>query len=336
MPQDAWGTLRQDGAAVAAAGSASRVAVVERDGGAGRQREATAVRSCGDSVASTQEDATASLAATATQLDDEVHGGEAEAPATAAAETDIDLSSTLMWGPSAERSSSPEVSEGTGEAQLQPQPLAQLPLAEAQQCAVQDEASPQPGATPPSPCPGGSVAPPQPSPAAPETAPGDGVEAAETPLRRASREGAVQPALSSEKGRRRPAEIPGEEPAAPPPAKPRAGKAAACDGVDIGVGSSVAVFGDGWGSGTGGYEAIVTEAGDKTLSLVRVTGEDCWREATVLRDYCVRLSCSPLDKRSEEQGHSKKRRPGEAWPAGGQVGAKRPRRGASGAPTKGR
>lgn len=56
------------------------------------------------------------------------------------------------------------------------------------------------------------------------------------------------------------------------------------------MGHRVAVVGDGWGSGQGGYEAVVTEADNHTFTVVAVSGENVWKEAHVLREHCIRLA----------------------------------------------
>lgn len=56
-------------------------------------------------------------------------------------------------------------------------------------------------------------------------------------------------------------------------------------------GRHVAVVGDGWGGGApGGYEAIVTEADNKTFTVIAVNGDDAWKETHVLQDCCIMLS----------------------------------------------
>eukprot|EP00928_Gymnodinium_smaydae_P078717 TRINITY_DN6280_c0_g1_i1.p1 TRINITY_DN6280_c0_g1~~TRINITY_DN6280_c0_g1_i1.p1 ORF type:complete len:640 (+),score=197.17 TRINITY_DN6280_c0_g1_i1:58-1977(+) len=50
------------------------------------------------------------------------------------------------------------------------------------------------------------------------------------------------------------------------------------------LGQRVVVVGDGWGQGTGGYEAVITEADDSTFTVISVGG---WEETHVLRSCCV-------------------------------------------------
>lgn len=52
-------------------------------------------------------------------------------------------------------------------------------------------------------------------------------------------------------------------------------------------GQLVAVVGDGWGHGRGGYEAIVTESDELTFTVVRVSGEEAWTETHVLKEFCI-------------------------------------------------
>jgi len=69
-------------------------------------------------------------------------------------------------------------------------------------------------------------------------------------------------------------------------------------------GMRVAVIGDGWGSGSGGYEAIITEADSHTYTLVSLFGPMAWKETHVLKQYTIPLSHSanapkgPKHKRS--------------------------------------
>lgn len=49
----------------------------------------------------------------------------------------------------------------------------------------------------------------------------------------------------------------------------------------------MAVVGDGWGGGRGGYEAIVTESDELTFTVVRIGGEEAWTETHVLREFCI-------------------------------------------------
>jgi len=54
-------------------------------------------------------------------------------------------------------------------------------------------------------------------------------------------------------------------------------------------GHCVAVIGDGWGSGDGGYQAIVTEADDLTFTVVIPDPAGRWEETHVLRSCCILL-----------------------------------------------
>merc|ERR1712060_425924 len=54
-------------------------------------------------------------------------------------------------------------------------------------------------------------------------------------------------------------------------------------------GQRVAVVGDGWGSGTGGYEAMVTEADRLTFTVVAVN-DSKWQEMHVLQEHCIPLA----------------------------------------------
>lgn len=56
------------------------------------------------------------------------------------------------------------------------------------------------------------------------------------------------------------------------------------------LGHRVAVVGDGWGGGSGGYEAVVTEADRHTFTVIAVSGPDAWKETHVLQDCCIPLA----------------------------------------------
>lgn len=55
------------------------------------------------------------------------------------------------------------------------------------------------------------------------------------------------------------------------------------------MGYCVAVVGDGWGNGDGGYQATVTEADDLTFTVVRVDSAGRWEETHVLKSCCILL-----------------------------------------------
>jgi len=55
------------------------------------------------------------------------------------------------------------------------------------------------------------------------------------------------------------------------------------------MGSRVAVIGDGWGNGNGGYQAVVTEADDLTFTVVMVDSAGRWEETHVLKTCCILL-----------------------------------------------
>lgn len=55
------------------------------------------------------------------------------------------------------------------------------------------------------------------------------------------------------------------------------------------LGQRVAVAGDGWGNGEGGYEAVVTEADDLTFTVISV---NTWEETHVLRSCCIPVGSS--------------------------------------------
>mmetsp|Transcript_77702 Transcript_77702/g.166591 ORF Transcript_77702/g.166591 Transcript_77702/m.166591 type:complete len:193 (-) Transcript_77702:37-615(-) len=56
------------------------------------------------------------------------------------------------------------------------------------------------------------------------------------------------------------------------------------------MGQHVAVVGDGWGGGTGGYEAVITEADELTFTVIAISGEARWKETHVLRQCCIAVS----------------------------------------------
>eukprot|EP00927_Polykrikos_kofoidii_P066186 TRINITY_DN61834_c0_g1_i1.p1 TRINITY_DN61834_c0_g1~~TRINITY_DN61834_c0_g1_i1.p1 ORF type:complete len:391 (-),score=43.28 TRINITY_DN61834_c0_g1_i1:210-1382(-) len=62
------------------------------------------------------------------------------------------------------------------------------------------------------------------------------------------------------------------------------------------MGQSVVVIGDGWGQGTSGYEAVITEADFHTFTVVSVSGESPWTETHALRRYCIVLENRPLTR----------------------------------------
>eukprot|EP00746_Dinoflagellata_sp_MGD_P144656 gnl/MRDRNA2_/MRDRNA2_77367_c0_seq1.p1 gnl/MRDRNA2_/MRDRNA2_77367_c0~~gnl/MRDRNA2_/MRDRNA2_77367_c0_seq1.p1 ORF type:complete len:646 (-),score=99.59 gnl/MRDRNA2_/MRDRNA2_77367_c0_seq1:36-1910(-) len=51
-------------------------------------------------------------------------------------------------------------------------------------------------------------------------------------------------------------------------------------------GSTIIVRGDGWGGGEGSYKAVVTEADEKTFTIIPITGSTQWTETHVLRELC--------------------------------------------------
>jgi len=59
------------------------------------------------------------------------------------------------------------------------------------------------------------------------------------------------------------------------------------------MGQRVAVIGDGWGQGSSGYEALVTEADDYTYTVVALSGDSPWSETHVLKSCCVILDEGP-------------------------------------------
>lgn len=59
------------------------------------------------------------------------------------------------------------------------------------------------------------------------------------------------------------------------------------------MGQRIAVIGDGWGGGEGGYEAVVTEADNLTYTVVVLSGERQWEETHVLRKCCFPISSEP-------------------------------------------
>lgn len=53
-------------------------------------------------------------------------------------------------------------------------------------------------------------------------------------------------------------------------------------------GQRVAVVGDGWGAGVGGYEAVVTESDNFTYTVVSIGGDESkWEETHVLKENCI-------------------------------------------------
>jgi hypothetical protein len=54
-------------------------------------------------------------------------------------------------------------------------------------------------------------------------------------------------------------------------------------------GTRVAVIGDGWGGGSGGYEGVITEADAHTYTLVGLDGPQSWKETHVLKKYAIPL-----------------------------------------------
>merc|ERR1711972_7303 len=73
------------------------------------------------------------------------------------------------------------------------------------------------------------------------------------------------------------------------------------------MGQRVAVAGDGWGGGDGGYEAVVTEADNHTFTVIPVDGRLAWRETHVLRQHCIPLGDS-IEFPNEERPNPKRRR----------------------------
>jgi len=59
-------------------------------------------------------------------------------------------------------------------------------------------------------------------------------------------------------------------------------------------GRIVAVIGDGWGGGEGGYDAVVTEADNHTFTVVCLSGDSPWQETHVLKKQCILLN-SPAE-----------------------------------------
>lgn len=87
------------------------------------------------------------------------------------------------------------------------------------------------------------------------------------------------------------------------------------------LGQRVVVIGDGWGgrigTGTtgkgGGYEAVVTEADERTLTVIPVSGEGAWRETHVLKEFCIPVvestsSAAPAQARKAKKAVKSERR----------------------------
>jgi len=58
-------------------------------------------------------------------------------------------------------------------------------------------------------------------------------------------------------------------------------------------GHRVAVIGDGWDNDEGGYEAMITEADNKTFTVISLSGDAPWTETHVLRDRTIFLRTWP-------------------------------------------
>ncbi|CAE7512522.1 unnamed protein product [Symbiodinium natans] len=76
-----------------------------------------------------------------------------------------------------------------------------------------------------------------------------------------------------------------------PPAKARASAPAkrpapAAEQTPKLVGCRVAVTGDGWGGGIGGYEATVVDSDDLSLTVIFRDDDKKWKETHVLRQHC--------------------------------------------------
>lgn len=75
------------------------------------------------------------------------------------------------------------------------------------------------------------------------------------------------------------------------------------------LGVRVAVVGDGWGGGSGGYEATVLEADAHTFTVVALGGPSQWSETHVLRRCCISLDGQPAHRNADgspgaQQRHS--------------------------------
>lgn len=70
-------------------------------------------------------------------------------------------------------------------------------------------------------------------------------------------------------------------------------------------GQRVAVVGDGWGGGEGGYEAIVTEADESTFTVIPVTGDMQWQETHVLKQHCIGLCSAAVGEQPKAAGRRK-------------------------------
>jgi len=68
------------------------------------------------------------------------------------------------------------------------------------------------------------------------------------------------------------------------------------------VGCRVSVTGDGWGGGTGGYEATVVDSDDLSLTVIYRDDDKKWKETHVLRQHC-----DLLDAPQVEVGASRRR-----------------------------
>jgi len=69
------------------------------------------------------------------------------------------------------------------------------------------------------------------------------------------------------------------------------------------LGQQVAVIGDGWGSGAGGYAAVITDADEYTYTVISTGGANPWQETHVLKDQCIIVRddlCTKVPKKSFE------------------------------------
>jgi len=65
-------------------------------------------------------------------------------------------------------------------------------------------------------------------------------------------------------------------------------------------GRRVAVVGDGWGGGTGGYEAMVMEADASSFTVVALSGPLRWEETHVMKEHCIEVGESALSVTLED------------------------------------
>merc|ERR1719296_171125 len=86
------------------------------------------------------------------------------------------------------------------------------------------------------------------------------------------------------------------QPKAKAPARNQSSIIRSTIGHDLGpleMGRTVKVRGDGWGAGTGEYEAIVTEADVLTFTVIRQQGVKNWEETHVLKEHCELVAEQP-------------------------------------------